>query len=1076
MPVPRISVVVPFYNNVDLLRDCLDSIAAQTFADLQVIMVDDGSTDGSAAVASARAAADGRFTLVRVANGGPGSARNRGVAAASGEFLAFTDADDVLPPDAYATMLGVLERTGSDFVSGAVKRLSAAGLAESGLHDRAIKARRLRTHISRTPDLCYDISVWNKLFRRSFWDSSGLVFPEGMLWEDLVAMTRAHVLAEAVDVITETVYFWRDRDKGAPSITQSRTDISNFGDRITALEMIDGFLREHGSPAMLRQHQHKALINDLWLYVTDLSKTGDDYRQEFIALGRRYLAQVGQDLVAELPARHKLAYYLIGQDNLAELTEYSRWLAGQPGRTPPMVRTIRGLRADLPFRRDRGLGVPDRVFRPRWRELDPHVRVDGIAWQGGRLVITGCAYIPSVDIGRRRHTSKLVVLVPSGRRRPPIVLPAMSVMQPEATARSGQDRYSYDWAGFRCEISPRLFRAWGRWLTGDWDCYLLVRARGSWRPARLHTPGPRAAHPQPRQIGAGLTLGAHWAGRRLQIQFRRAADAAPPAGRPVVTGTQWRDERLVLHGELPAEPRGDWELVLCVSGGWERHPVPVERQGDRFSVAVPAAVDVFGDRLPLRDGRWDILFRQPGPADASGQPGSLVAPNCDPLSAGGVASAPVRIGRKIHRCALAATGPDGDACPGLQLIVGPALRPSERGRIRRRLLRDGYYRAQRMRSLRDAILFISFKGKHCADSPRAIADELRRRDDGREHIWAVADWSVPVPDGAAAVLIGTQAYFDALGRSRYLVANDHMPRTYSKRAGQLYVQTWHGTPLKRIGYDIGEPKFASGGGYYDYLAHDVAQWDLLLSPNPFSTPIMREAFRFTGEICETGYPRNDALAASHPANGETGPREPGRTDLVSGRAAQVRRLLGLPPGRRVAMYVPTWRDGQFDDSGRYRLDFRLDLHAARQRLAAGYVLLIRGHHLMASGIPTITEPGFALDVTSYPDIADLLLVTDVLITDYSSVMFDFAPARRPMLFFAYDLEQYRDEVRGFYFDFEAIAPGPLLATSDEVISVLADIDAVAARYRKAHAEFVARFCPLDDGKAAERACDRIFGA
>ena len=132
---------------------------------------------------------------------------------------------------------------------------------------------------------------------------------------------------------------------------------------------------------------------------------------------------------------------------------------------------------------------------------------------------------------------------------------------------------------------------------------------------------------------------------------------------------------------------------------------------------------------------------------------------------------------------------------------------------------------------------------------------------------------------------------------------------------------------------------------------------------------------------------------------------------------------------------------------------------------------------MAGGLPgRRADPGFAFDVTGYPDINDLLLVTDVLITDYSSVMFDFAPTGRPMLFFTYDLAQYRDQFRGFYFDFEADAPGPLLATSDQVVDALADLDAVAARYEQARAAFMARFCPLDDGKASARACDRIFGS
>jgi glycosyltransferase involved in cell wall biosynthesis len=543
----RISVVVPFYNNADLLGDCLASIAAQTYPDLQVVMVDDGSADGSAEIARAAAAADRRFELVSVQNGGPGSARNHGVAAAAGEFLAFVDADDLLPPDAYATMLAVLERSGSDFVSGGVLRLSAAGLGRSGLHARAIKGRRLQTHISAAAELFYDISVWNKLFRRSFWDAAGLRFPEGMLWEDLVAMTKAHVLARSVDVITDPVYRWRDRDKGAPSITQSRADAGNFRDRFTALGMIDDFLRASGTPAMLGQHQHKALINDLWLYIRDLPDASADYQAEFAKLAAGYLRQVTPGLTKLLPSTRKLAYSLILAGRQAELIEFAEWLAAHPGRTPPMVRVRGRLRADLPLRTDRALAIPAEVFRPQWRELDPYVSVDSVAWQPEpgpgpsgpqtgplsrpwptALRITGWAYVPAMGIARRRNTTKLVVLVPTGRRRLPLVLPARQLRRPDVTAASGQDRYSYDWSGFSCDLSTRLLRSGRRWLTGTWDCFVLVRGRAVWRPARLHAAGPLPADPGPREIAPGLTLTAQWTGGRLQVRLARDPGPARP--------------------------------------------------------------------------------------------------------------------------------------------------------------------------------------------------------------------------------------------------------------------------------------------------------------------------------------------------------------------------------------------------------------------------------------------------------------------------------------------------------------------------------------------------------------------
>jgi CDP-glycerol glycerophosphotransferase (TagB/SpsB family)/glycosyltransferase involved in cell wall biosynthesis len=1012
---PRLSVVVPFYNNADQLGDCLTSIAGQTMTDLAVIMVDDGSTDGSADIAVAQAAADSRFTLLRVPNGGPGSARNHGVAAATGELLAFVDADDLLPPDAYATMVDMLDQGTSDFVCGGVLRLTAAGLAPSGLHDQAIKSRKLGTHISRSPELCYDISVWNKMFRRSFWDDAGLRFPEGMLWEDLVAMTKAHVLARSVDVITDPVYHWRDRDKGAPSITQSRTSISNFRDRITALGMIDDFLRDRATPALLRHHQRKALVNDLWLYVRDLPQTGADYQREFVTLAGSYLRQVDKRVSAAQPTTRKLAYYLIAGGRQDDLVEYAHWLTANPGRTPPMVRSFGLLRADLPLRGT----LPARVFRPRWRELDPQVQVDSISASGRSLVIEGSAYVPSMDIAKRSNTSKLVLLLPRTRGRPPILLRGRSVRRPDVTAASGQDRYSYDWAGFRFQVHPRWFGLAGRWLTGEWDCFVLVRGRWTWRPARLHTPGPRAEHPQPISVAPGVRLGARWVGRRLRIRLTHDS--------PVISQGWTADAKLVLRGadQVVAD-----QVVLRHLDGWTRHVVPIS--GASFSVEVPvAAMDVFGDVAPLRDGRWSIELGDP--------PASATTDNRE-----------VHAGGKTFRCTLDAQG-------GMLLRVGPELRPIERGRLRRRLLRDLYYPLQRRLPLRDSILFVSFDGHSCTDSPLAIAGELRRRGDQRERIWAVRDRSVPVPADARSVLIGTADYFAALGRSRYLIANDHLAQPHRGRPGQRYVQTWHGTPLKRLGYDIVKPTFASGRRFFDFMAGDVAQWDLLISPNPFSTPIMRQAFKYAGEISETGYPRNDALLV-----GQT----PARTE-------KTRQRLGLPAGKRVAMYVPTWRDNQHDGAV-YRFDLQLDLAAARRRLADDFVVLIRGHHLMAGWELAAAQPGFVFDVTGYPDINDLLGLSDVLITDYSSVMFDFAPTGRPMLFFTYDLEQYRDQLRGFYFDFEAAAPGPLLATSDQVVEALADIDAVAASYRQAHAEFTARFCPLDDGKASARACDRIF--
>jgi CDP-glycerol glycerophosphotransferase len=1190
MTAPQISVVVPFHNNEDLLGDCLRSIARQTHADLEVIMVDDGSTDGSVEIARRRAESDRRFILIRVPNGGPGFARNRGIEQATGKFLGFVDADDMLPSHALEIMLHTLQESGSDFVSGGVERVGPMGITPSGMHAQAIKNRRIGTHISRSPELFWDVSVWNKLFRKSFWDASKLAFPEVRAWEDLQAMTRAHVLAKAVDVIPDTIYYWRERGKGALSITQSRTDIGNLRDRITALLNIDSFLRERGSAALLREHQRKALVNDLWLYVCDLSRTGDDYQAEFMELGRKYLDQVGRRVLARLPSTHKLAYHLIKAGRLEQLLEFNAWQARQPIKTAPMVRRFGRIRADLPFRTERrSLKIPASVYRPYWRELDPFVRIENIEWHKKRLVITGCTFVPSVDIPKRRNASKIIFLRPLAKGRLPVIVPARSLRHAEADALSAQHRYHYDWAGFRCEISSRWFRLGPRWFTGDWAGYVLVRGHGVWRPARLHSParGP-AERPEFLQVAPGIRFGAWWSGRRLQVGVTRTpavlhgcenapaellidVDVSPldpqasveillarpkgaathrfpatveplgggaarvhgrmplrvmstsvgradrgsgyiagsaisdagvsdsdiewdlyvqakgqerlrvafPAGRaeyrypaghqeiavertrygnvmiarrdlrPIIAEHTWTDDGLLtLRGTYAATVEGAFEAVLLRRSSTEQHVIPMQRDGDRFTVEISAAaMPLFGRPVPLRDGNWDLFVRRDR-ADG----GELIVPGYDHSRLADLGNRKLNIGQKSYRFTTA--GYDTPV-----LTVGPALKLTEHGRVQRRMLRGVYYPLQQKLPLRDSAVFVSWKGKQCGDNPLAIAEELRRRGDDREHIWAVADYSVPAPGGARTVLTGTEDYFEALGRSKYVIANDDMGMNYHKRDGQVYVQTWHGTPLKKIGFDITQPQFISGVGYFDVLAADVAKWNLLLSPNPFSTPIMRQAFRYDGEVLESGYPRNDVLRS-------------GDADRI---AADVRRRIGLPEGKRAVLYAPTWRDNQYYASGRYRFDFRLDLERAWRQLGDDYVFLIRGHHHMAEDVPAGTRPQFAINVTAYPDISELFLVSDILVTDYSSVMFDFAPTGRPILFFTYDLAQYRDDLRGFYFDFEAEAPGPLLATSDEVVAAIGDIDSVAAAHRGAYAAFAAKFCPLDDGKAAARACDRIFG-
>jgi CDP-glycerol glycerophosphotransferase len=347
------------------------------------------------------------------------------------------------------------------------------------------------------------------------------------------------------------------------------------------------------------------------------------------------------------------------------------------------------------------------------------------------------------------------------------------------------------------------------------------------------------------------------------------------------------------------------------------------------------------------------------------------------------------------------------------------------------------------------VLFDSWRGKY-ADSPRAIAEELHRRDPSFRQVWVLEQDDPLLPEWVDAVRPHSRHHVEYLGCAQYVVTNSGMPGYWRKRRQQAYLQTWHGTPLKKLGRDIQRPAMPKARRYMRDFSRDVSYWDLLLSQNPFSTGVLRQAFQYKGPILEAGYPRNDVLLSPH-------------ADRV--RAA-TRHRLGLDEEARALLYAPTWRDNT-------RFELQLDLESIANDLGPRDVFLLRAHNHVARTVAETSHPR-VIDVSRIPDTPELLLAADVLITDYSSVMFDFAITRRPILLFAYDIDYYRDELRGMYFNLESEAPGPVLRTQDELAAALRDPDTASDRRSDAYGRFVDRYVPFDDGRAAARAVDAFF--
>ncbi|CAM5472317.1 CDP-glycerol:glycerophosphate glycerophosphotransferase OS=Streptomyces alboniger OX=132473 GN=CP975_13545 PE=3 SV=1 [Streptomyces alboniger] len=1203
---PRLSVVVPVYNVELYLDECLSSLAAQTFTDFEVLMVDDGSTDGSAAIAGAFAAADPRFKLISQENKGLGAARNTGVREMSqdSEYLAFVDSDDTLPATAYALMVETLDETGSDFAAGNVTRFRSAGHVQSPVHRVPFAATRLRTHVSRFRPLLTDRTAWNKVYRRSFWEKHGLAYPEGMLYEDAPVSVPAHYLADSVDVLSEPIYHWREREVGERSITQNRTDPRGLIDRVRSIRMVREFLLARaggggsggGDPMYaehLRVYDNNALAEEIPLFWKVLPGADAAYQEAFLEHVGRLVREIGQDAVRALHVPHKLKLYLTVHRRLDELIAQLEFEKAHGG-SIPVTGTLRP-RADYPFL-DRTRPVPDAVLRLD-QELRLRSRLDEAAWHDGKLWLSGWAFPRQLGAESRGKALKSLILKEKGSRRT-VVVPARGHLDPEATVASGAEFRHADLAGFGALVNPARLRHRGRWVDGLWRVRIAVAGTGStprrgplygagtgsgqtppahWVTAdvrvapqiqdgelalRVETAHARALEVRADAAGLlirGLLRTAPEGGARLRLRHRESGTVltapldlgVPVDGRvpftahvdtAVLTATREHHERLrptqarrsIGRWDLSVEvtpaaaataataapdagpaPAGTTRLALILDdregfsgaqfargdrafyarrspGGYlQLVDQPVQPLVDHVSVRPDGTVELTGShpaagnhnlrlvlrqtwsgheytyRATARNGRFTARFL-PAPTDAYAR--------STPLRAGfwwpfveypdGTRTA-VQLAPPVHahlpleavahgkRVELQARQYDQ-----LALLAHSELRPDERSRYRQTRLRTEAYPAARHEPLREAVLYDVFGGRMYGDSPRALHEEMVRRALPVEHLWVVKDGQCEVPETARPVRVHSPEYYEAMARSRYLVGNTHFPRWLERREGQQVIQTWHGTPLKRIGFDFDNDHFASTQ-YLADLDRERHQWTMLLSPNRFSTPILRGAFRFggdvEGELLEAGYPRNDVLLA------------PDRAE----RAAEVRRTLGLPEGKKVVLYAPTWREDKQRHRGGFLLDLRVDLEKARAELGDDHVLLVRPHAHVVEPVPGAGD-GFVWDVAGYPDIMELLLIADVLVTDYSSVMFDFAVTGRPMLFFTYDLEHYRDRLRGFYFDFERRAPGPLLPTSDELIAALKDVGAASGPYEEAYEAFRAEFCGLDDGLAARRVVDRML--
>nr|GGG73431.1 hypothetical protein GCM10011398_17360 [Virgibacillus oceani] len=363
---------------------------------------------------------------------------------------------------------------------------------------------------------------------------------------------------------------------------------------------------------------------------------------------------------------------------------------------------------------------------------------------------------------------------------------------------------------------------------------------------------------------------------------------------------------------------------------------------------------------------------------------------------------------------------------------------------------------------RNLIIFESFLGKQYSDNPRAIYEYLIENNFEYDMYWSFEGNCITAFQGKNIKKVRRLSikWMVLMSRAAYWVTNSRLPNWLPKPEKTVYLQTWHGTPLKKLAADMDEVHMPDTNTeiYKRNFVKEAEKWDFLVSPNQYSTEIFKRAFQFNNRMIESGYPRNDFLIHANNQKNIT----------------QIKEKNQLPLNKKIILYAPTWRDNQFYAKGKYKFTLMMDLKKMQRELGDTHIILLRLHYLVAEKLDISDYDNFVYDFSSYEDIRELYLISDMLITDYSSVFFDYAILQRPMMFYVYDIDNYRDTLRGFYFDFEMNAPGPLVKSTDEMIMEIKQMGVDGFEPSQTTKDFYQKFCYLEDGNASKRVVKEVF--
>lgn len=1018
---PRLSVIVRAAGAGPHLEGTIRSVLNQTFRDLEVLVVVGPGADALSSGEQVATGLSARDRRVRVVSCDPDDHRGAGpdgwldtaLKRARGGLVTVIDGGDGMVAGACQSMVQCLERSGSDVVVARSRSLTPATGAGPGAGPP--RAPRLAQPLARVPEAVEELVAGAVMARRRLWAPPRRPRVLRAPAVSLPARALAVLLAATrMDVLDEEVYTWR-----AGSAARG---LSADTDPIGLLAEVDALaqLAADAPEAVRRRLVTGRLSRDLVRLAEAAHREGSDFSSRLRRIARRALADA-DDLVWEaVGLLDRLVLWLLIQDEPAgavELEELIGRRCEDLGHLPLTIEagTVRPEPALL-----EGAPVPRRLTEIWNADLRLHVGVDAVRWLGPRtLELRGCAWVWGLDPGLiDRPTVEVVDETGRVRGR----AQADRCEAPRADLEAGDPWRSYltsgivvrlqveagrpSWFRVVTRVAGREMRAWMPQPAGSSRRHLAPPETGQHLEARGQrgllqvAPAPSGIRGSEARPGGEIDVVLLCARLDTDATLELSGTVAPaPDGLDIVLGGRAAEARAMTVPAILA-PGGGWSASIDLADpdvelatyplSWST--VSQDEPGNRIKGACLAGEGI--------DGPATEVPIAAAPTSSAAEPDSDVT--------GADAGRPARRARILTRT-------DGSVA----VAVIPPLTPGERSRRGHRLLIE-----REAGPLRPGVFLESFGGRSAGDNPAAICEDLAAHGVGAPLWWSVVDGTVRVPAGARPVVVGSPQWVEALRTSRVIVTNDHLPSWFSKREGQYLLQTWHGTPIKKLLHDA--PR-AVTLRYRRLMDRQVPQWDLLLAQSPQAGRRLQQALGYRGPVRVGEYPRNVRLLGGAEVR------------------RRVRHELGIAPGQPVILYAPTWRESlrpSTDAAGCAAAHGpgpvgALDGPRLAELLDA--VVLMRSHHMNRAGC----VPGM-IDVSGYPSVEELMLAADILVSDYSSIFFDFALTGKPAVVYAPDLASYRDVERGLYGDWPLGSGLPVAADHDEIAShlqrLLGDID------------------------------------